>query len=591
MKYTTLRLLVRSIAFGLLLIGGAACESDDLVAPGTDVLVGETVTADFAGFVSDTLGRPVGDVEVVIGDRSTTTDAEGHWVMAGADVTSTQAVVRFRSSRHLESSRTLVVRAGGQYAFAHELLARNATIIDGGGAHTVRLPGSRAEVLFPAGAFAKTDGTPHTGAVHVSAHYLDPTHESAPLRMPGDLRAVDAAGEIGDLTSLGMASVVLTDAAGAPLRLRDGVRATLRMPIPSALRQRAEATIPLWYFDEARATWVEEGEARREGDFFVGEVSHFTWWNCDYFGPITKVCLTIVVKETGPALPRTATPASRPVRITPEGGTARSGHIDQTGRLCGIVPANVVLTITLLDRCGDPLGSVTAGPLAPDECIDLGTLTISPPQLGMTTISGRVFCRDEPVDNGFVRVRQTGQLTYIQPDGTFTLTMFDCNDPVTVYAQAFVGDRWRSTVIHHPTGGHTQIDTVQLCPEDQSLAQLFVDGRLVHSTRSFRVGLSDSLITVEPVEGEPTGRMLARLTADGGRDRPAGTYPLRRVSSVALLDTMQQQVSYDLSAGTLEVIENGRLTSRVLEFRVGPVLATERGGGQHLVELRVSSRY
>ena len=45
------------------------------------------------------------------------------------------------------------------------------------------------------------------------------------------------------------------------------------------------ATIPLYYFDESTALWVEEGEATLTvidgASFYVGTVSHFTTWNAD----------------------------------------------------------------------------------------------------------------------------------------------------------------------------------------------------------------------------------------------------------------------------------------------------------------------
>ena len=39
--------------------------------------------------------------------------------------------------------------------------------------------------------------------------------------------------------------------------------------------------MPLWYFDEQKGMWVEEGVATKQGNQYVGTVNHFTDWNCD----------------------------------------------------------------------------------------------------------------------------------------------------------------------------------------------------------------------------------------------------------------------------------------------------------------------
>jgi hypothetical protein len=35
----------------------------------------------------------------------------------------------------------------------------------------------------------------------------------------------------------------------------------------------------LWSFDEAKGLWKEEGQAIKTGSNYVGDVSHFSFWN------------------------------------------------------------------------------------------------------------------------------------------------------------------------------------------------------------------------------------------------------------------------------------------------------------------------
>ena len=57
--------------------------------------------------------------------------------------------------------------------------------------------------------------------------------------------------------------------------------ADIVMPVPSEILNSAPATIPLWHFDEDLGSWVEEGQATLVNGEYVGQVSHFSFWNYD----------------------------------------------------------------------------------------------------------------------------------------------------------------------------------------------------------------------------------------------------------------------------------------------------------------------
>lgn len=65
------------------------------------------------------------------------------------------------------------------------------------------------------------------------------------------------------------------------LQIATGKQATLTAPIPSSVQGKAPATMPLWYYDEQKGEWIEEGSANRTGNNYSGKVSHFTSWNFD----------------------------------------------------------------------------------------------------------------------------------------------------------------------------------------------------------------------------------------------------------------------------------------------------------------------
>jgi hypothetical protein len=57
------------------------------------------------------------------------------------------------------------------------------------------------------------------------------------------------------------------------------------LTIPASSNAGNAATIPMWFYDEARAIWIREGTATRQTDgSYQATVSHFTIWNADFIG-------------------------------------------------------------------------------------------------------------------------------------------------------------------------------------------------------------------------------------------------------------------------------------------------------------------
>ena len=65
----------------------------------------------------------------------------------------------------------------------------------------------------------------------------------------------------------------------------------------------APETINLWYFDEENGYWKEEGQAIKDGNKYVAEVTHFTWWNCDILFDAIDFCFSISPLHTDTTIP------------------------------------------------------------------------------------------------------------------------------------------------------------------------------------------------------------------------------------------------------------------------------------------------
>ena len=128
-------------------------------------------------------------------------------------------------------------------------------------------------------------GQPPRGYATAALSVLDPS--SDPTVMPGDFTAWDAQTETGTpIESFGALAVSLTSSDGASLDLAPDATAEIAIPIPASLIDNAPGTVPLFYWSDELAYWVEDGSAtltdQGSGSWaFAGSVSHFSTWNAD----------------------------------------------------------------------------------------------------------------------------------------------------------------------------------------------------------------------------------------------------------------------------------------------------------------------
>jgi hypothetical protein len=420
MRFYTLLFLSLALTF-------AACEKDsttEVVTFTQSTLSGETVTANFFGQLTNDQDEVVANAEVRIGNKQTTTDQEGLWSIDNTTVVKDQAFIQFAAERHHKGSRTLLVEERRTYEVDVEMLQFTGTnTVDASAGGTVTVAGSDASVSFPSGAFAKTDGTPYTGTVRVEAAYLDPNELSTANRMPGDLRATTAEGNSRLLITYGMLSVELFDDLGNELQIADGQTATISLPVTGEAANTAPASIPLWFFDESSAQWIEEGTATLQNGAYVGEVSHFTFWNCDIPTDYVRLCGTVVFEGVD-----STTAANLRLIIESTIWGNGYGYTDENGQFCGIVPANETLNFLVQGDCNEPIYSVTIGPFSADT--DLGTIIIPRSVNFLSTVSGTASCNGVPLTSGAVRIYQSGRqitATIVQSDGSFNTNFLSCD--------------------------------------------------------------------------------------------------------------------------------------------------------------------
>jgi hypothetical protein len=131
-------------------------------------------------------------------------------------------------------------------------------------------------VELDADSFVNAAGELVTGNIDAELFVIDPATDIN--LMPGEMVTLDENNLEAPIESFGAITANFYDENGQGLQLVEGATADIRIP---ASGTNPPATVPLYYFDDTRGLWVEEGEATLVNGFYEGVVSHFTTWNAD----------------------------------------------------------------------------------------------------------------------------------------------------------------------------------------------------------------------------------------------------------------------------------------------------------------------
>mgnify|MGYP003119039903 CR=1 FL=1 len=338
--------------FLLLFLVVLSCEKDDVVSTLTDeettndeissgLDLGSEITTTITGNVFTNGQVPLAGVEITIGEHSVFTDINGSFIFEAAQVNETLAYIKASKPGFFDGSRSIVPSRDKVNTVTIEMLRPYYNLqVNSGEEESLLLDGNTIVELK--GAYVDADNMPYEGQVNVSLNYLNPNRNNLFSVMPGMLFGQSTTLEGVGLETYGMMEVVLTSDTGERLNIDPTSSATLRFPIEHDQQAIAPNTIPLWTFDKTRGYWKEEGIAQREGDLYVGEVSHFSWWNVDDPYEVVNVCLDFQL-ETGQSL------SGNYIEIIRErtNRLVHVGYLGQDGVLCGKFPKDETLIVRI----------------------------------------------------------------------------------------------------------------------------------------------------------------------------------------------------------------------------------------------------
>ena len=474
-SFFTTTLLICSITFFLF----SGCRKELSFSgnplPGSGVNDNIMVTGGINGTVVDESNRPVVGATVSSGVNTAITDRYGAFRFRNISLSKSNGTVKVIRQGYYNAYRSFISVSGRVNNVRIKLIPKTiagsfpATL---GGTITISGGG---KMVMPAGAVTDAGGSTYNGTVNVAMTWIDPTSPELSDILMGDLRGLTTSNEEMGLSTFGMLGVELTGSTGQALKIATGKKAELTFPIPAALQGVAAPTIDLWHFDEPTVRWKQEGTATRSGNNYVGQVSHFSFWNCDAPFPLIDLCMTLNNPNGVPLI-------NAQVRIKRVStGSYGYGRTDSIGNLCGKVPKNEPLILEVLDNCNMVVFSQNIGPFSANST--LGIITVTIPAPNNLVITGTVTnCAGSNVTNGLATVYITGGHNYFVPvtNGTFTVNVLRCSSGTlnfTVLGIDYATLQQSAPVSGSGTTGSVNIGTIQACGTSSlQYIELLIDG-------------------------------------------------------------------------------------------------------------------
>lgn len=468
MKQLTLKSGVRFvICISLIALFFACNKTLDPIAPipnpsGTTPDLTTTVNSSVSGYVTDQNETAVLNATVQVGSTTTTTDKYGFFQALNVQVVQNAAVVTIGKPGYFKTYKTYIAEAGKPTVLRIKLIPKTISgNINGNTGGVITLP-NNTSITYPANALINAaSGVAYTGSASISAYWIDPTGADLNRIMPGDLRGLNTQGNLQLLTTYGMVAVEMNGSGGELLQIATGKKATLSIPIPFSIAGSAPASIPLWYFEEAKGLWKQEGVATKTGNNYVGDVSHFSFWNYDAPSNYVQFNCTVVTAN-GQPVPYVVVKIS----VVNNPWNYANGYTNTTGYLNGAVPANQQLLLEVFNSstCGIPVFTQTF--TTTNVNVSFGTITV--PAAVVTTINGTVLnCANLPVTNGFI-ILQIGfsfAKYALSNTGTYSVVQLACNglNNVTLIGEDVTAAQQSNAAVYPIMPGLNAIPTFQAC--------------------------------------------------------------------------------------------------------------------------------
>jgi len=464
LKFLLILLITLSIGFG--------CKKDKednepTPPPGPT----NTVMTHITGIVYDQNGNALSDVTVTCGNKTTTTNQFGVFAFLNFTSSKERFDVIFEKPNYFTSKRSAVPKSG-EYSeievtlIPHNWMEASTVSFQSNTSFVLNVGVSGSEITFPANAWiVKGSGASYNGTVYAKAAYLDPTlPDYSKYSIGGLMIGADTQNKEVMLNPYGGLIVEVTGAAGEILDLNSTTPAQISIKIPESLELNAPAQIDLWN-NEVRAggTAGAGGSASKQGDKYVGEVLHFSYWSCEDICPGKANLTGTVVNASGQPV------SGVPVIV---GSSIVYSGID--GKFTKGVPSGITFNVLIKPGyLGQQANPMQIGPLSDNENYVIPTnFVIS----NFTTVKGKlVNCQGVGV-KGRVFISWYGGSSGALTDNLGNFSVAVANSVYYADLVAF-GNNMSATKYININNNPEDIGNVVLCPPIQTgINELTVNG-------------------------------------------------------------------------------------------------------------------
>ncbi len=375
----------------------------------------EEIKGNVFGNVKDINNQPIVNATVTIYSSVAQTDEHGVFNFKDVKLDKQGTYIRVEKSGYITASDVVYPKAGNtSYSHITMLILDISNTFNSNEGGDISSNG--VKVSFAPNSIVKPDGTDYKGKVYVSSKVLKAGDKNLGDVMPGTLRGENKKGSTVVLGTAGMILVELMDNTGAELNIKQGKTAKMEFVVEESDVAHLPNEIPLWYFDEDKGFWVEEGKAKLQDGKYIGELPHFSWWNLDVeFEPV-NMCSTVKYENGKPAenlIIQLEADIVFPVAY---------GFTDNEGKACGLVPKDKEMVLSVIDPfCNEVLYTSTVGPFGEDVVLDDIILPYDA-KFGQC----KVVCNGVPEPNAVVIIRNSwGNISIpVDENGVFDLNQF-----------------------------------------------------------------------------------------------------------------------------------------------------------------------